>query len=202
MDSDTIWRHVDEQRGQLADLLDTLTPGQWSTPSLCAGWTVRDVAVHVTQVNVSRGAYVRAAIRSGFRFDAMISRMAVTDTSDPATITARLRAIVGDRGRPPFTKEIDPLMDVLIHTQDICIPLGIEHPMPVDAAVAVAQRLWGMKFPLNPQRDLPGYRFVATDAGFTAGPEWGALREAPIHDIVLMLSRRLSIPDSEPDPDE
>ena len=59
-----------------------------------------------------------------------------------------------------------------------------------------------MKFPLNPQRDLPGYRFVATDAGFTAGPEWGALREAPIHDIVLMLSRRLSIPDSERDPDE
>lgn len=101
MDSDTIWRHVDEQRGQLADLLDTLKPEQWSTPSLCAGWTVRDVAVHVTQVNVSRGEYVRAAIRSGFRFDAMISRMAVTDTSDPATITARLRAIVGDRGGRP-----------------------------------------------------------------------------------------------------
>ncbi|MBU8830133.1 maleylpyruvate isomerase family mycothiol-dependent enzyme [Mycolicibacterium goodii] len=202
MDSDTIWRHVDEQRGQLADLLDTLEPGQWSTPSLCAGWTVRDVAAHVTHVQMSRGEYVRAAIRSGFRFDAMISRMAVSDAADPATITARLRAMVGSRGRPPMTKEVDPLMDVLVHTQDICVPLGIDRPMPVDAAVAVAERLWGMKFPLNPRRDLPGYRFVATDAGFAAGPEWGALREAPIQDIVLMLSHRLSIPDSDRDPDE
>ena len=41
MDSDTIWRNVDEQRGALADLLDTLQPEQWSTPSLCAGWTGR-----------------------------------------------------------------------------------------------------------------------------------------------------------------
>lgn len=197
MDSDTIWRHVDDHRGQLADLLDTLDPGQWSTPSLCAGWAVRDVAVHLTHVDAGRGDHVRAMIRSGFRLDAMINRMAKSDTADPATITARLRAMVGSRRRPPMTKEIDPLMDVLVHTQDICIPLGIDRPMPVDAAVAVAHRLWDMKFPLNPRRDLPGYRFVATDAGFAVGPEWGALREAPIHDIVLMLARRINVPDSE-----
>jgi uncharacterized protein (TIGR03083 family) len=202
VDSDTIWRTIDEQRGQLADLLDTLEPGQWSTPSLCAGWTVRDVAVHLAQSQASRGEWFRAAVKAGFRFDAMIRKMAVADTADPATITARLRAMAGSRRRPPMTKEVDPLMDILVHTQDICVPLGIDRAMPVDAAVAAAERLWGMKFPLNPRRDLPGYRFVATDAGFAVGPEWGALREAPIHDIVLMLARRLAVPDSERDPDE
>jgi uncharacterized protein (TIGR03083 family) len=202
VDSDTIWRTIDEQRGQLADVLDMLEPGQWSTPSLCAGWTVRDVAVHLAQSQASRGEWFRAAVKAGFRFDAMIRKMAVADTADPATITARLRAMAGSRRRPPMTKEVDPLMDILVHTQDICVPLGIDRAMPVDAAVAVAERLWGMKFPLNPRRDLPGYRFVATDAGFAVGPEWGAVREAPIHDIVLMLARRLAVPDSERDPDE
>ncbi|MGV0811168.1 maleylpyruvate isomerase family mycothiol-dependent enzyme [Mycolicibacterium boenickei] len=201
MDSDTIWRNIDEQRGQLADLLDTFDPDQWSTPSLCAGWTVREVAIHITQSHASLGEMLPAALKSGFRFDAMVRRAALDDPADPQAITARLRAMAGSRKRPPMTKEVDPLMDVLVHTQDICIPLGIHRSMPTDAAVAVAERLWHMKFPFAPQRDLPGYRFVATDAEFTVGPEWGARREAPIGDIVLMFARRRAVPDAEPEAD-
>ncbi|OCB52971.1 hypothetical protein A5722_25475 [Mycobacterium vulneris] len=201
MDSDTIWRNVDEQRGALADLLDTLQPEQWSTPSLCAGWTVREVAIHITQSHAGIGEMLPAAIKSGFRFDAMVRRAALEDSAEPAAITGRIRAMAGSRKRPPLTKEVDPLLDILIHTQDICIPLGIERRMPTDAAVAVADRLWHMKFPFAPQRDLPGYRFVATDADFAVGPEWGGLREAPIHDLVLMFARRLDVPDAEPEPE-
>ncbi len=201
MDSDTIWRIVDEQRGHLADLLDTLEPQQWATPSLCAGWTVREVAIHITQSHASIGEMLPAALKSGFRFDAMVRRAALQDPSDPVAITARLRAMAGSRKRPPLTKEVDPLLDILIHTQDICIPLGIDRPMPPDAAVAVADRLWHMKFPFAPQRDLPGYRFVATDADYVVGPEWGGRREAPIRDIVLMFSRRRDVPDAEPEAD-
>lgn len=201
MDSDTIWHNVDEQRGQLADLLDTLEPQQWSTPSLCAGWTVREVAIHITQSHASFGEMLPAALKSGFRFDATVRRAALDDPAEPAAITARLRAMAGSRKRPPMTKEVDPLLDVLIHTQDICIPLGIDRPMPADAAAVVANRLWHMKFPFAPQRDLPGYRFVATDADFTVGPEWGARREAPIHDLVLMFARRRDVPDAEPEPE-
>lgn len=201
MDSDTIWRNVDEQRGHLADLLDTLEPQQWATPSLCAGWTVREVAIHITQSHASIGEMLPVALKSGFRFDAMVRRAALEDPSDPAAITARLRAMAGSRKRPPLTKEVDPLLDILIHTQDICIPLGIDRTMPPDAAVAVADRLWHMKFPFAPQRDLPGYRFVATDAAYAVGPDWGGRREAPIRDIVLMFSRRRDVPDAEPEAD-
>ena len=35
------------ERLELADLLDTLTPEQWAAPSLCAGWSVRDVCSHL-----------------------------------------------------------------------------------------------------------------------------------------------------------
>ena len=199
MDSDTIWRTTDEQRGQLADLLDTLQPQQWAVPSLCGGWTVREVAIHITQSQAGLGEMLRAALKSGFRFHAMVQRAALDDPADPATITARLRAMAGSRKRPPMTKELDPLMDILVHTQDICIPLGIERTMPTDAAVAVAHHLWRTKFPFAPQRDLPGYRFVATDAEFAVGPEWGARREAAIGDIVLMFTRRRDVPDAEPE---
>ena len=201
MESDAIWRTVDEQRGQLADLLDTFEPHQWSTPSLCTAWTVRDVAVHLTHSQVSSKDAALAALKSGFRFDTMIRRMALADKASPHDITARLRAMVGSRKRPPMTKEVDPLMDILVHTQDICVPLGIDRPMPIDAAIAVAQRLWQMKFPLNPQRDLPGYRFVATDTDFAVGPQWGGLRELPMRDIVMILARRRNAPDA-PEPPE
>src|SRR5688500_13494859 len=43
VDTDTIWHHIDTERASLADFLETLDADQWATPSLCAGWTVRDV---------------------------------------------------------------------------------------------------------------------------------------------------------------
>ena len=32
----------------LAELLDTFPDAQWDTPSLCAGWRVREVVAHLT----------------------------------------------------------------------------------------------------------------------------------------------------------
>ncbi|MFS0896389.1 maleylpyruvate isomerase N-terminal domain-containing protein [Mycolicibacterium litorale] len=34
------------ERLEFADLLDGLSSAQWATPSLCDGWTVREVAAH------------------------------------------------------------------------------------------------------------------------------------------------------------
>ena len=99
MDDDEIWRHIDEQRADLADFLDTLTPEQWETPSLCDGWTVRDVAAHVTQSTTALGA------RFGCRDRAV--GLSVRRDGVPAgarghrgrreEITAALRAMVGGR---------------------------------------------------------------------------------------------------------
>jgi uncharacterized protein (TIGR03083 family) len=47
MNPDQIWRVIDAQRAQLSDLLADLTDDEWRKPSLCAGWTVRDVAAHL-----------------------------------------------------------------------------------------------------------------------------------------------------------
>ncbi|CAN5881296.1 maleylpyruvate isomerase family mycothiol-dependent enzyme [soil metagenome] len=188
MDSDTIWRHIDEQRIGLADLLDGVAPQQWSVPSLCSGWTVRDVAAHITQSQWAPQRFVIPALRSGFRFNVMMRDLARSDRRTPEQLVTALRQMPGCRRRPPGTTELDPLTDMLVHGQDIAVPLGLEYPMPIPAAVAVAERLWRMRFPLNPSRRLPGKRFIASDADFAVGE--GTRVEAPIRDIVLAFADR------------
>jgi uncharacterized protein (TIGR03083 family) len=188
MDDARIWGHIDEQRADLADLLDTLSDAQWATPSLCPGWTVRNVAAHLTQANASWGRMALEAFRSGFRFNAMMSRAAREDRRSPQEIVTNIRAMVGQRRRPPGTAVADPLMDTLVHGQDIAVPLGITRTMPVDAALIAAERLWAMRFPFNAQRRFAGVHFTATDAPFTVGD--GRRVDGPIQDIVLVLAGR------------
>lgn len=186
--SDEIWRHIDQQRIELAEFLDALSPGQWATPSLCDGWTVRDVAVHLTQSAAPWPRMMFEVVRSRFRFNDMIERVAREDPSTPDEIVATLRAMVGGRRRPPGTAVADPLMDTLVHGQDIAVPLGLHRSIPVEPAVIAAQRLWGMGFPFNAQTRWAGVRLVADDADFQVGE--GDLVTGPISDILLALSGR------------
>ncbi|MBS1695753.1 MAG: maleylpyruvate isomerase family mycothiol-dependent enzyme [Actinobacteria bacterium] len=188
MDTEEIWRTIDEQRADLAEVLAGLTPAQWETPSLCEGWTVRHVAAHLTHATSGWARFGIEAVRSGFRFDAMMSRMVMSDRRTPDEIAAALRAAVGVRRRPPGTVVADPLMDLLVHGQDIAIPLGITRPMPIPGAVVAAERLWGMSFPLNPRKRFADVAFTATDAPFAVGT--GRPVSGPIRDVVLVLSGR------------
>jgi uncharacterized protein (TIGR03083 family) len=193
MDNSQIWAHIDEQRADLADFLDTLTPEQWETPSLCPGWTVRQAAAHITQSSTNWGRLSFELLRSGFRFNALTLRLGRDDQRKPEEITAALRAMVGGRRRPPGTAVADPLADVLVHGQDIAVPLGIPRTMPAPAAVIAAERLWKMGFPFNARKRFPNVTFTATDANFSVGD--GHVVRGPIQDIVMTLSgRRAGLP--------
>ena len=188
MDAQPVWGYIDEQRADLADFHDTLTPEQWDTPSLCHDWTVRQVAAHITHSATNWGRLSFELMRSGFRFNALMSRMGREDSRTPEEITAAMRAMVGRRRRPPGTAVADPLMDVMLHGQDIAIPLGIDRTMPIPPAVIVAQRLWKMGFPFNARKRFANVAFSATDADFTVGD--GEVVRGPIQDIVMVLSGR------------
>jgi hypothetical protein len=41
------WRTYAAERADVHDFLASLTPAQWDAQSLCQGWRVRDVAVHM-----------------------------------------------------------------------------------------------------------------------------------------------------------
>ena len=193
MDDTQIWGYIDKQRADLADFLDTLTPEQWETRSLCPGWTVRQAAAHVTHSTTDWGRLTFELLRSGFRFNATTLRMGRADRRPPREITEALRAMVGGRRKPPGTATADPLMDVMVHGQDIAVPLGLERTMPIPAAVVAAERVWKMGFPFYARKHFPNTTFTATDANFSVGS--GDEVRGRIQDIVMTLSgRRVGLP--------
>jgi uncharacterized protein (TIGR03083 family) len=100
----------------------------------------------------------------------------------------RLRAMAGSRKKAPGVSHLEPLIDVLVHGQDIAIPLGRTRPVPTQAAMAAADRVWPDLFPWRAARKLGGFRFAATDGTWSAGD--GQLVEGPIGAILLLLTGR------------
>ncbi len=188
MNTDEIWRCVDDQRIELAALLEGLNSKQWMAQSLCDGWRVRDVAAHLTHSHMHPVRAIIEAAKSGFRFDSMIQRLGREDPRSQTEIATALRGMAGSRKRVPGTSVQQPLIELLVHGQDITVPLGIDRPMPLDGAREAAQKLAAMTFPLNGQRHLAGVRLVATDAEFAAGE--GREVQVPIGDIVMILAGR------------
>jgi uncharacterized protein (TIGR03083 family) len=188
MDSETIWRHIDTERSRLADVLESLSQAAWRQPSLCQGWSVRDVGAHLTFSHARLRDVAWPAVRTGFRYNAMIKYAALRSPLTHEQIVATLRGFVGSRRRAPFVTELEPLLDILVHSQDICVPLGIEHPMPVDAAVAAANRVVSLRGPMRLWDPPRGVRLVATDADWQYGD--GAVVDAPLQSHLLTLTGR------------
>lgn len=188
MNSDTVWRHIDSERSWLADLLESLPQAAWDQASLCQGWNVRDVGAHLTFSQARLRDVAWPAARTGFRYNAMIDYAAVHSPLTHEQIVTKLRGFVGSRRRAPFVTELEPLLDVLVHSQDICLPLGIQHPMPVDAAVAAADRVLSLRGPMRLWEPPRAVRLVATDTDWAYGD--GPVREAPIQSHLLALTGR------------
>jgi uncharacterized protein (TIGR03083 family) len=189
MDLDDVWRSIDSERLSLADLLDDLSPAEWETPSLCTGWLVRDVAAHLTQAHMGYRDALVAAVRARGSFDRMIRDEALRiGPLPPEECSRRIRAMVGSRRRAPMVSPIEPLLDVLVHGQDIAVPLGRERPVPPVPAAAAAQRAWDMGFPFRARRRLAGLRLRATDGDLVLGE--GAPVEGTTGDLLLLVTGR------------
>ena len=189
MDEDDVWRTIDAERMSVADLLDGLSPAEWATPSLCDAWRVGDVAAHLTLAHMGIGAALAGAIRARGSFDGMIRDTALRAASLPREeYPRRLRAMVGSRRTAPGVTPMEPLIDVLVHGQDIAVPLGRERPMPTGAAAASATRVWDMGFPVRARRRLQGLRLAATDTDWTVGS--GLPVEGPIAALLLLVTGR------------
>jgi uncharacterized protein (TIGR03083 family) len=188
MDSNTVWQHIDNERAWVAGLLESLPEPAWDRPSLCEGWRVRDVGAHLALSHARVRDLLWPAVRTGFRYNAMIKYSAIHSRLTHEDIVATLRGFVGSRKRAPIVSELEPLLDILVHTQDICVPLGVDHPMPVDAAAVAANRVLALRGAMRLWKPPSGVRLVATDTEWSYGT--GAVVRAPLQSHLLTLTGR------------
>ncbi|MDT5094503.1 MAG: hypothetical protein QOH60_3866 [Mycobacterium sp.] len=189
MDREKTWRAIEQERLGLADIVKSLTDEQLNTASLCGEWRVRDVAAHVALLaQPSVWAFAIAAARAGGRFNKANQDMAVRHAESGVDLAGELRTYAGSRRLPRYTNYRNALFDVLVHGQDIAIPLGLERQMPIEAAAAGAETVWAMGFPFRTKRRFSDMRFVASDADWSAG--CGIVVTGPIEAILLVLTGR------------
>lgn len=193
MDADAKWAAIAGERRFLADLMDGRPDDDWERPSLCAEWRVRDVVAHValTPRSPGLGTILLAGLRARGDFDGVNRDMARDYAARaPARLVVDLRETADSRRKPAITTLDNLLFDVPVHVQDVAVPLGVEHAMPLDVARAGVARVWRMGWPFWAKRRLRGLRLEATDVVWSVGdgPEVRGRAQA----LLLLLTGRVA----------
>lgn len=197
MNDDELWNAIDTQRFRTADLLDSLAPGDWDQASLCGAWTVRDVAAHLTLQQMSLGGALVEAFRHPGGVNRVIRESARSRAGLPRDqLIAEIRGMVGSRRHNFGLTGMETLIDIVVHGQDIAIPLARTLAVPIEAAATAADRVWSCRSTrmgrakMRVFHEIPaeGYRLTATDTRWTVGD--GPEIRGPILAILLLLTGR------------
>jgi uncharacterized protein (TIGR03083 family) len=179
------------ERCDLATYLATLTPAEWLAPSLCAGWSVKDVVAHMLSyeeldtIGLARrflkGRFVRANEVGVEEFAPM----------SPDELLKFLEDHLRPRGLTAGFGGMIALVDGTIHHQDIRRALGQLRAVPVERLTRILPLV-----PNNPRlgarRRLRGLRLQATDVAWAhgRGPEVAGTGEAL---LMAMAGRRIVV---------
>jgi uncharacterized protein (TIGR03083 family) len=115
------------ERRRAADMFAGLSDEQWAAASLCAEWTVRDVAGHlIGPFCVSVPRFMLGSLVSGGPSRYSVKRSRQLGRRPAGEIVAILREHAGQRFVPPGTGPLAPLTDLAVHTRDVARPLGLD----------------------------------------------------------------------------
>lgn len=192
MDKAEVWRHIHAERAALAALLADLPEEAWSHETLCPGWSVHDVAAHVISTpqigwrqmgglmarNLGRG-YNTMIFREVKRLGARETRESILSDFDRYTTSTH---------HVPTTTAVEPLIDALLHHQDIVRPLGRSRAMPPAAAVVAADRVRLLAPLMGTGKLLRSVRMVATDVTWDRGK--GPTVTGPMQELLMIASGR------------
>lgn len=174
----------------LADLLDSVTEAQWDTPSLCAGWRIREVVAHMTMAaRYPEDKFAAELHRYDFDFGRLSNEIAIRDAGLPTShLVANLRSDVMQHWAPPGGGYHGALNHVVIHGLDVTLPLGVPR-RPPDATIRIVLddlATGGVHQHFGTRVD--GRCLQATDLDWSYGS--GSVLRAKAGDLALMFCGR------------
>jgi uncharacterized protein (TIGR03083 family) len=174
----------------LAHLLEQLPPDRWDTPSMCAGWRVREVIAHVTMpANYDEPAFMAELQADGFDFPKLSNRLAERDAQRPTEeLVAALRSKVLHQWQPPGGGAHGALNHAVIHGLDVTVPLGEQRRSPDEAMRVVLDGLTRGGVAERFGVDISGRSFAATDLDWSFGD--GEPLRGTADDLALHLAGR------------
>jgi len=174
----------------LAGLLDSATDAQWDTPSLCAGWRVREVIAHMTMAaRYSEEEFMAELRRCEFDFGRLSNEIAAQDAGLPASkLVASLRAEVMQHWTPPGGGWHGALNHVVIHGLDVTVPLGVPRRSPDATIRVVLDDLTSGGVHEHFGTSIEGRRLQATDLDWSYGS--GPALRGPAGDLAVVLCGR------------
>jgi uncharacterized protein (TIGR03083 family) len=160
---------------------------------LCLGWNVKTVAAHVVStVDDGMSGFLQMAIRRG-SLGRGIDELAHRRAQSPiAELVASIRKHADRPISSPVFGPVGPLADILVHSGDIRIPLGLPFEPDVQLAALAMDFLTG-RWPIGfmPFGRLRRIRLSATDVNRT----WreGAEISGPIAALMMSVCGRAAL---------
>jgi uncharacterized protein (TIGR03083 family) len=183
------WPMIHAERESLADDLDGLGDEKWQTPSLCSGWSVRDVLGHMTATaRMTPPKFFLELAGSGFNFNAMTAKDVRRETTGPpADGLAAFRGLMSATTHPPGP--VDSMLgEALIHAEDIRRPLFIVREYPAASVTRAADFFKGSNLLTGAKKRISGLRLQATDADWSTGD--GPEVSGPAISLLLVMTGR------------
>lgn len=187
------WQIAAEARRSFADMIDGLSEEQLGAETLCEGWTPREVAGHVASfVRMSLPTMMFSMARAGFDVDKAWSANARRYGAGPIS---EVTAVIRERAdRRSAIKSFPPALttaDVVVHTQDVRRPLGLDDGAPTAAMLREALDFCTAgdrrKLLIDPDA-VDRLRLEATDLDWSWGS--GALVSGPADALLLAINGR------------
>lgn len=185
------WTSIKNGREALGGYLAGLSADDWNRPSLCAGWTAKDVAAHMLVIpTMSKGQVFRSFLGSGFNLDKMNAKFVekMTAAMSTADIAATTRSSASSHSMPPGLKLAGVHTELVVHSSDISEGVGRPFTLPVEDYIAALDHLKNVQPVFGSKARIAGLTLRATDAAWSTGS--GPTVEGPAQQLLLAVAGR------------
>lgn len=187
------WSQIKNGREAFGRYLAELSADDWSTASLCAGWSVKDVAAHMLVIpTMSKGQVLRAFADSRFNLERMNGKLVaqLTAKMSAADIAAVTLSSAASHGMPPGLKLPGVFNELAIHSADVAEAVGKTFDLPTTDYVACLDYLKEVQPVFRAKERVAGLRLQATDADWASGS--GPLVSGTSKQLLLAMADRPS----------